>query len=112
MYELAVQEGNINYRFQVPRENPRRCLGGHCGTYEAFYAHAQKHRALQMMAEQMRAATPVWPQWECSRALNPHVNLNAACMWHFAMPVTDGEADDDVAVSVGGACHWAGPVIP
>ena len=112
VYEMAVQERTISYRFQVVPEGPRRWLGGRSGTYEAFYAHARQRRALQLMAEQMQVPNPVWPQWECRRALNPHVNLNAACIWHFAMPVTDAEADDDVAVSVGGACYGAGPVIP
>ena len=89
LYDKAVQERNIKYELQVGRNVQVRCLGGELGSYEAFWAHARCVRARQLMDEQMRAESPVWPEFESRHAFQPHCNLNAACMWHFATALVD-----------------------
>ena len=64
-------------------------MGGHVGQYAEFYDYAEERRITQLLGARL---------WHISQqnevdselpvqAIQPHVKLNAAVMWHFATPV-------------------------
>ena len=80
----------------IPRQPaPFQCrhvskvMGGHVGQYAEFYDYAEERRITQLLGARL---------WHISQqnevdselpvqAIQPHVKLNAAVMWHFATPV-------------------------